>query len=188
MNAAEMDIGMKWLFRENGKNFLEDTSVEGQTATNMQFSRDMGGPIGLANVPGGSLPCSHQTYFNRYLASWKSGSTLAEIINSLVILVLHELGLHMKGFSHTNGGIGNPSIRPRLRPTWRGDPAESMQVSGYGGVPWPGEPDPPTPPQPPISDEWPGPVNPVGPSFHLPKNSDGKRKRVQLWEVMGSER
>lgn len=147
INRAEHEIGMHWFFRENGKDFITGKPVSGQANTEMQWVTSSSGWIGLATVPSGSLPCSHSPIFNRYLATWNPNS-----VHTLTVLALHELGLHNKGFSHTNGGIGNPSIIRNTPASWLNDPAAAMQKSGYGGVPFPADDVPPGPgPQPPES-------------------------------------
>jgi len=110
--------------------------------THLEFVNQSDGWIGLAIVCN-NCTCSSSPIFNRYLATYRGGSTSTAIIQQWTSLVKHELG-HNTGMSHTRGGVMNPSIVNGLPISWRNDPAWKMLVARFGGVPVPLDNDPET--------------------------------------------
>lgn len=166
---AYAEVGLVWLPSKDWTAYNTD----------MRFVRTSSGYIGLASILNG-VGC-RQTGFNQYLAPYAANQTDAWIIQHWSVLILHEK-FHNAGFGHTNGGIGNPSLRPGTRPTWVGDVAESRVRQKFGGVrvPIPGKPTDPPPPNDPTTPDkgvfdpaLPAGVSvkfsPVGPGeYHIP--------------------
>ncbi len=94
--------------------------------------------IGLAQVAH-ELACNSKLWCKfsaRYLP--------ANLVEAWIILLLHEL-FHNCGGQHTRGGIMSPYIITDLKPTWIGDPSESIIRRLFGGKPITPPDDPPTP-------------------------------------------
>lgn len=135
------EVGLLWL---PSKDWTEYN-------TDMYWVRSSSGWIGLASVMNGR-GCG-KSGMNSYLASYAANQSDAWIVQHWSVLVLHEK-MHNCGFGHSNGGIGNPSLRPGTKPTWKGDVLESAMRQKFGGVrvPIPGSPTDPKPPTDPPAD------------------------------------
>lgn len=108
---------------------------------NIDFSFVNGstGWIGLAIVSNNST-CSSGPIWCRYLATYRGGSSVEQIITQWVTLIKHELG-HNCGFGHLRGGVMNSTIVNGLVVSFRNDPAWSGLSSRFGGVAVPRTPD-----------------------------------------------
>lgn len=129
--ASYEAIGLRFIRVDSA----EDANIE------FSFVSRSSGWIGLA-VVGNHETCDSTFLWCRYLAKYEP----SDIIGSWTELVMHELG-HNAGLQHTRGGIMNPSIITGLKPTWKGDPSESILNRYYGGEPVDGIIPPPTPPE-----------------------------------------
>lgn len=127
--AAYDAIGLRWKRINN----LDPANIK------FTFVSRSNGWIGLAIV-GREQSCTSQIWC-RFLSTYRPSN----ILGSWTELIMHELG-HNAGLQHTRGGIMNPSIITGLKPTWRGDPSESILKRYYGGKAVDGGPEPPQPP------------------------------------------
>ena len=129
---AYAETGLRVFFNKKGA----------RANTYLQFVSRSDGWIGLAVVCN-NCTCTSSPIFNRYLSTYRGGSTSADIITQWTSLVKHEIG-HNTGMSHTRGGVMNPGIVNGLPISWRNDPAWSMLVARFGGIPVPLDNDPNT--------------------------------------------
>jgi len=125
--AAYEKIGLRWI----------RTKSESEANIDFSFVSRSNGWIGLAIV-GSEQSCSSEIWC-RFLSTYRPSN----ILGSWTELIMHELG-HNAGLQHTRGGIMNPIIITGLKPTWKGDPSESVLKRYYGGEPI--ITDPPEPP------------------------------------------
>ena len=119
VRQAAADMGMAYF------------EVQDQNRANTVVTWTRGnGWIGLAVVPR-SPKCRERIW-----AKFDTRYQPRDLVNQLARLLAHEFG-HNKGFSHSRGGIMNPSIVTGVfRPNaWRGDPSESLWIRSFGGNP-----------------------------------------------------
>ncbi len=145
VQAAYAQMGLLWLPSKDWSEYNTD----------LYWKTKSTGWIGLASVMNGRT-CG-KSGMNSYATYYAKSKPDAWIVQHWSVLMLHEK-FHNCGFMHSNGGIGNPSLRPGTKPTWIGDVSESRMRAKFGGVPVPIPGGPVTPP--PVS---PPPVNPPGP-------------------------
>lgn len=151
VQAAYAATGLLWRFvDQNRMDLLTGQQFDGNINTDMSFVTSSSGWIGLA-ILGGGETCSGRIW-NRYLATYRGGSTDDQIVMQWTTLIKHELG-HNCGKDHTNGGVMNPSIVNGLPAEFgENDPTTPWLRKQFGGVPVPiggGSPQPgPTPPPP----------------------------------------
>ncbi len=154
--AAYEALGLRFIRTEDKANI--DFSFE-------SWSR---GWIGLAIV--GQGESCRSNIWCKYLSTYKPSN----VVREWSTLIMHELG-HNASLQHTRGGVMSPSIINGLKPTWKGDPSESILNRKYGGEPV--TPEPPTPPVPPPT---PGKRWAITQYYHLDK--DGKTITGEQWE------
>ena len=134
-SAAAYDaIGLRW----------KRVVSLGEANIRFTFVSRSNGWIGLAIV--GNKQSCNSFIWCKFLSTYKPSN----ILGSWTELIMHELG-HNAGLQHSRGGIMNPSIITGLKPTWRGDPSESILKRYYGGETVNGGPEPP-PPDPPTEE------------------------------------
>lgn len=139
-------FGLKWVFRNNGKDMLTGEPVEGQANTDMRFVSSSSGWIGLAIV-GRNQGCRDRIWL-KLLSRYKGGASRASIINQWVTLIVHELFHNCSGM-HQRGGFSNSSIvnnLPLIVP--RTDPAARFLIDWFRGEPVPLDDEPPPKPDP----------------------------------------
>ena len=149
VQKAYADVGLLFLFVDgNKKDLLTGAVVESNINIDMSFVRSSDGWIGLAIV-GTNQTCGSRIWC-RFLATYTGGNSPAQVTQQWVSLIKHELG-HNCGFSHTSGGVMNPSLINGLPTEWAaGDPTTPKLKKQFSGVPVAipggGNPKPPSPP------------------------------------------
>lgn len=171
---AWAEIGLLVIYTdEDGKDIITGERVTGTVNSEHSFERGSGW-IGLAIVGNGS----NQRCSSKIWAKFDIRYQPRDILSEWTILGLHEEG-HNAGLEHTRGRIMNPSIVNGLKPTWKGDPSESLLSRWFGGEPVdvpdgePPEPDPPDGDTPRIGE-------PIGPAWELYTGI-----KVQTFRVFG---
>ena len=114
-------------YRQIGLQFIRVDANENANIEFLFVSRSRGW-IGLA-VVGQNETCSSNIWC-KYLSTYQPSN----IVREWSTLIMHELG-HNAGLQHSRGGVMNPSIVAGLKPTWKGDPSESILNRYYGGEP-----------------------------------------------------
>lgn len=152
VQKAYADIGLLFRFLDMSKvDLLTGEKFDSNINIDMSFSTSSDGWIGLAIVGTGER-CSGRIWA-KFLATYRGGGNEDAIITQWTTLVKHELA-HNCSFTHSSGGVMNPSIVNGLPPEWSAnDPTTPKLKKAFGGVPVPipGSPGPtPGPaPQPP---------------------------------------
>jgi len=154
VQKAYADVGLLFLFLDqSGKDLLTGQPVNSNVNIDMSFVTRSDGWIGLAIV-GTNQTCGSRIWC-RFLATYRGGSNEQQITQQWVSLIKHELG-HNCGFSHTTGGVMNPSLINGLPHEWAAnDPTTPKLTQQFSGVPVPipgGGGDSPKPPKPPAGD------------------------------------
>jgi hypothetical protein len=153
VQKAYADVGLLFRFLdESRKDILTGEVLDVGINIDMSFVRSSDGWIGLAIV-GTNQTCGSRIWC-RFLASYQGGTTPQAITQQWVSLIKHELG-HNCGFSHTAGGVMNPSLINGLPHEWApNDPTTPKLKQQFSGVPVPipGSGGGPTPPKPPVGD------------------------------------
>lgn len=146
------DVGLLFRFLDqNRKDYLTGEEISSGVNIDMSFVTRSDGWIGLAIV-GTNQSCGDRIWC-RFLSSYRGGNTNESITQQWTTLLKHELG-HNCGYSHTSGGVMNPSLVNGLPTEWaQTDPTTPKLRRDFSGVPVqiPGG-GPPKPPVPPVSD------------------------------------
>lgn len=143
------DVGLLFRFLDQGrKDYLTGEVIDSNINIDMSFVQRSEGWIGLAIV-GTNQSCGDRIWC-RFLSTYTGGSSPAQVTQQWVSLIKHELG-HNCGFSHTSGGVMNPSLINGLPTEWAAnDPTTSKLKREFSGVPIQipggGTPKPPVPP------------------------------------------
>lgn len=162
VQAAYAGVGLLIRFIDQQKrDVLTGEEFTSNVNIDMSFVTSSSGWIGLAIV-GTNQTCGDRIWC-RFLATYRGGQSEESIITQWTTLLKHELG-HNCGFSHSAGGVMNPSIVNGLAPEWSGDdPTTPKLRKAFSGtpVPIPGVPGPPdgpgggpVPPTPPAEPDW----------------------------------
>lgn len=159
VQAAYAGVGLLIRFVDQQKrDVLTGEEFASNVNIDMSFVTSSSGWIGLAIV-GTNQTCGDRIWC-RFLATYRGGQSSESVITQWTTLLKHELG-HNCGFSHSSGGVMNPSIVNGLAPEWSNDdPTTPKLRRAFSGVavPIPGSPAPQPPetpgPQPPSDPEW----------------------------------
>lgn len=151
VQKAYADVGLLFRFLDGNKvDLLTGETFDSNINIDMSFSTSSDGWIGLAIVGTGER-CSGRIWA-KFLATYRGGGSEEAIITQWTTLIKHEL-CHNCGFSHSSGGVMNPSIVNNLAPEWsQNDPSTPKLIKAFSGVPVPipgGGPAPGPGPQPP---------------------------------------
>ena len=154
VQLAYAAVGLLLRFTDiNGRDMLTGDLLTGQLQITASWVTSSSGWIGLAIV-GQNETCSTEPIFQRYLASYKGGTTASDIVTQQTSLLKHETG-HNCGLHHSSGGVMNPSIVNGLPTHWsESDPSTPILRKRFGGVQVPipgGGGEPPTRPTPPTT-------------------------------------
>jgi hypothetical protein len=134
------------------------------------FSTSSSGWIGLAQVSSNES-CSGRL-FQKFLATYRGGSSDEAIVTQWTTLIRHETG-HNCGFLHTNSGVMSPTIVNNLPPEWTAnDPTTPKLIKAFSGVPVaiPGGGPTPTP-------------GPVPPDLSLQSQIDALRQQNLIQDI-----
>ncbi len=134
VQKAYADIGLLFRFLDKQKkDMLTGDVFDSNVNIDMSFANSSSGWIGLAIVGTGET-CGGRIWA-KFLNTYKGGSTDEAIITQWTTLIKHEL-CHNCGFSHSNGGVMNPSIVNNLPPEWSAnDPTTPKLTRAFSGVP-----------------------------------------------------
>lgn len=151
VQKAYADVGLLFRFLDQSqKDILTGEQINSNINIDMSFVTRSDGWIGLAIV-GTNQTCGDRIWC-RFLSTYKGGSTPAQVTQQWTTLLKHELG-HNCGFSHTTGGVMNPSLVNGLPTEWAAnDPSTPKLKREFSGVPVAvpgsggGAPKPPSPP------------------------------------------
>lgn len=128
------DVGLLFRFLDQSqKDILTGEEINSNVNIDMSFVTRSDGWIGLAIV-GTNQSCGDRIWC-RFLSSYQGGTTPQAITQQWVSLIKHELG-HNCGFSHTAGGVMNPSLINGLPFEWpANDPTTPKLKQQFSGVP-----------------------------------------------------
>lgn len=134
VQKAYADVGLLFRFLDQQKkDLLTGEPFDSNINIDMSFVNSSSGWIGLAIVGTGET-CGGKIWA-KFLNTYRGGSSNEAIITQWTSLIKHEL-CHNCGFSHSNGGVMNPSIVNNLPPEWSaGDPTTPKLVRAFSGVP-----------------------------------------------------
>lgn len=151
VQKAYADIGLLFRFLDQQKkDLLTGEEFNSNVNIDMSFAGSSSGWIGLAIVGTGET-CGGKIWA-KFLNTYRGGNSPESIITQWTSLIKHEL-CHNCGFSHSSGGVMNPSIVNNLPPEWSdNDPTTPKLKRAFSGVPVPVPGAGPTP--------QPGPVPP----------------------------
>lgn len=136
-------IGLRFIFvdQETSQDIVTGQThdhAKDQSNISFTFVSRSSGWLGLA-VVGKNQRC-HSSIWCKYLSTYRPSNMVRE----WTTLLKHELG-HNCGFSHTTGGVMNPSIVKGLPTEWSdNDPSYGKLVRKFGGEPI-GDNKPPAP-------------------------------------------
>jgi hypothetical protein len=123
------EAGLRFLFAKRGETAKAPRQID------FSFVSASSGWIGLAII-GTGRTCTSSPIWCKYLSRYTGGSSVAAVTAQWTSLVKHELG-HNCSFSHTRGGVMNPSIVNNLPTSFRNDVLWSTLVRHFGGQPVP---------------------------------------------------
>lgn len=134
VQKAYADIGLLFRFLDGQKkDILTGEEFNSNINIDMSFSSSSSGWIGLAIVGTGET-CGGRIWA-KFLNTYKGGTTQESVITQWTSLIKHEL-CHNCGFSHSSGGVMNPSIVNNLPPEWSdSDPTTPKLKRAFSGVP-----------------------------------------------------
>lgn len=132
MAYAQVGLLFRFIGMDN-KDMMTGEVFSGNINSDLSFVASSSGYIGIAIV-GQNEDCSSKIW-NRYLSTYRGGSTDAEIVTQWTSLVSHELG-HNCGLGHSPGGKMNSSIVNGLPTEWTAnDPSTPKLRQMFGGQP-----------------------------------------------------